>query len=121
MMFACMATTVYADDIDFFDKEGDGGNDTGGGAVKPRSLRLALFTAELTEDMNIDFTFTQNIGSTEIVIKDENGVVYCTRTINTSQTNNLTIDVSGLIPGSYTITVKNSAGSINKYGKFVIH
>ena len=122
MMFACMATTVYAQDIEFRDtgETDDNGHGQGGSGVRPRSLTFA-FTAQLTEDMNIDFSFTEDRGNTEIVIKDNNGVVYSRNTINTTQTNKLTIDVSALPPGEYSITVKNTDGDVNKYGKFVIH
>ena len=118
VLFAFVASVANAQDIEFYND--DNGHGQGGGTVNPRSIQDVPFSANLTENNTIEFTFKGQIGNTEIAVKDENGTVYYATNVNPAQTNTLTIDVSMLPAGEYTITVANVAGDINKYGKFVI-
>lgn len=118
VLFAFVASVANAQEIEFYNDNDDHGQ--GGAPVNPRSIQIVPFSANLTKNNTIEFTFKGKIGNTEIAVKDENGTVYYATTVNPAQTNTLTIDVSMLPAGEYTITVVNSTGDIDKYGKFVI-
>jgi len=121
LLIAGMATSAFCATIDFEDPAPEPGHDDTGGGVRPRSISFSPVTGNLTDDLKIDLHFAMAVGNTQIEIKDANGIVYYKTTVNSSQTNSLTIDVSALLSGEYTITVKNTTEEVEKCGKFVIN
>ena len=102
------------------DLKNDNGNGSVGPEVNPRSITLPPVTATFANNNSVEVIFTVNAGLVDIVVKDINGTVYYESTVNTSQSNRLSVDVSTLPADTYTITIKNKNGTLNKYGSFEI-
>ncbi|HMM01937.1 MAG: DUF3244 domain-containing protein [Prevotella sp.] len=105
---------------------GDGPGEGGPTINPPAAARMAVMSTvspisvKMVDDKSLVVSFTANLGVVTVAVKDETGAVYYTKVVNTSNSSKLSVNISGLPAGKYTITFVNTATSLKKYGTFEI-
>lgn len=78
-------------------------------------------TVTVTDDVNLNILFRTSVGKIVVTIKDEAGVVHYVKSVDTTETTNLSVDISMLPAGTYTISFTNADKTLNKYGTFEVN
>ncbi|MDR2002550.1 MAG: DUF3244 domain-containing protein [Prevotella sp.] len=86
-----------------------------------RMFSVSPVTVTVTDDVNLDILFRSSVGAVVVAIKDEAGVVHYVKSVDTTETTSLSVDISMLPPGTYTISFTNADKTLNKYGTFEVN
>lgn len=86
-----------------------------------RMMSVSPVTVTVTDDVNLDILFRSSVGAVVVAIKDEAGVVHYVKSVDTTETTSLSVDISMLPPGTYTISFTNADKTLNKYGTFEVN
>ena len=94
-----------------------------GGGIFPmaRMLSVSPVTVTVTDDVNLDVLFRTSVGTVAVTIKDEAGAVHYVKNVDTSETNTVSVDISMLPAGTYTISFTNADKTLNKFGTFEVN
>ncbi len=86
-----------------------------------RMLSVSPVTVTVTDDVNLNILFRTSTGRVAVTIKDEAGVVHYVKNVGTSETTSLSVDISMLPAGTYTISFTNADKTLNKFGTFEVN
>lgn len=86
-----------------------------------RMFSVSPVTVTVTDDVNLNILFRTSVGEIVVTIKDEAGAVHYVKNVDTSEITNLSVDISMLPPGTYTISFTNADKTLNKYGTFEVN
>ena len=120
----CLGGTAFAGKI--VDVPVGDGPGEGGPTINPPAARMAVMSpispisVKTVDDKSLVVSFSANLGVVTVAVKDEAGAVYYTKVVNTSYSGKLSVNISALPAGTYTITFVNTATSLKKYGTFEI-
>lgn len=120
----CLGGTAFAGKI--VDVPVGDGPGEGGPTINPPAARMAVMSpispisVKMVDDKSLVVSFSANLGVVTVAVKDEAGAVYYTKVVNASYSGKLSVNISALPAGTYTITFVNTATSLKKYGTFEI-
>ncbi|GAB6122362.1 DUF3244 domain-containing protein [Dysgonomonas termitidis] len=86
-----------------------------------RMITVSPVTVTVTDNVNMDISFRTNLGVVNVIIKDEAGMVHYMKNVNASKSVNLSVDISILPSGTYTVSLENAGGTLKKYGTFEVN